>query len=471
MIQQDEKMFGSSTFRGNEYLKTPNEREFVTIDQFKKYTEEIIKCSEDILYFANTYYTIINLDKGKQIITLYPKQEEYLKFLEDPNNKRMICLSARQTGKCFSKNGKVTIKNKKTGKTEQLTIKDFIEFNKIIFLDIKYDKKFIAEYKIYDYEILTDSGFVDIIALYKTIEFTRYVLKTTNFTLECADEHIVFDENYNEALVKNLYIGQFILTQNGKEQVVSVEKTNITENMYDFELGDNSNHRYYTSGILSHNTVGYSAWCTHIMCFNEDKKILILANKESTAKGILKNIMLAFELLPKWLKPGIKEWNKRTVEFSNGCVIEVCASASDAARSKSANVLVVDESAFIPPHIMSSLWSSVYPVVSSSKDSKVLLVSTPNGTGNHFHNCYNSAVTGKKNNDGWKCFQINWWDVPNRDETWKQQQIDSFNGDMTRFNQEYGNCVSSDTLIKVKINDNIKLITIKDLYIMNTEQQ
>ena len=60
-----------------------------------------------------------------------------------------------------------------------------------------------------------------------------WILRTKSHELECADNHIVFDENMNQVLVQDLHIGQRIFTDNGLEEVVDVLKTNRSENMYD----------------------------------------------------------------------------------------------------------------------------------------------------------------------------------------------------------------------------------------------
>lgn len=118
------------------------------------------------------------------------------------------------------------------------------------------ERKFINTWDIEDFQILTDDEFVDIKSLHETIPYIKYHIETFNgLTLDCADNHIVFDENMNEIFVKNLRNEDKIMTANGIDTIICVECTNIEENMYDFELDENSNHRYYTNGILSHNTL------------------------------------------------------------------------------------------------------------------------------------------------------------------------------------------------------------------------
>lgn len=57
------------------------------------------------------------------------------------------------------------------------------------------------------YQVLTDTVFGDIKAVHKTVEYDVWVLETENHRLECADEHIVFDKDFNQVLVRNLNPG------------------------------------------------------------------------------------------------------------------------------------------------------------------------------------------------------------------------------------------------------------------------
>ena len=115
------------------------------------------------------------------------------------------------------------------------------------------DKKFINFKGISDYEILTDDGFKDVIALHETIPYDVYNLVLENKELKCADFHIVFLENNEEIFIKNLNIGDKIKTVDGIQEVLRIEKCDYQKEMWDFELSEN-NCKYYTNGILSHNT-------------------------------------------------------------------------------------------------------------------------------------------------------------------------------------------------------------------------
>lgn len=175
----------------------------------------------------------------------------------------------------------------------------------------------------------------------------------------------------------------------------------------------------------------YALW---IASFQEDQRILIVANKEQTAINIFKRVRLAYEQLPNWLKPGVLEYGKTAMTLSNGSSIGISTTSSDAGRGDSCNVLILDEMAFIDNHLVEAFWKSVYPIISSSKKSKIFIASTPNGTGNLFHDLYTNGVKGK---NGWTPVRVDWWEVPGRDEKWKADTIQSL-GSSQIFDQEFG---------------------------------
>jgi hypothetical protein len=115
------------------------------------------------------------------------------------------------------------------------------------------ERKFIESKKIDDYEVLTDKGWVNIDAVHKTIPYDVCHLVTNKFELFCADNHIVFKDG-REEYVRNLSKGDILDSILGPIEVISKESKGILENMYDLELDYESNRRYYTNGILSHNT-------------------------------------------------------------------------------------------------------------------------------------------------------------------------------------------------------------------------
>lgn len=121
------------------------------------------------------------------------------------------------------------------------------------------NRKFVNSLDLENLEIDTDTGWQPITSIHKTIPYQVWVLNTeSGKTLECADDHIVFDHEYNEVFVKDLEVGSLIRTASGVETVTAVYACDREENMFDITV-DSTDHRYYTNGILSHNTTMVNA--------------------------------------------------------------------------------------------------------------------------------------------------------------------------------------------------------------------
>ena len=170
-------------------------------------------------------------------------------------------------------------------------------------------------------------------------------------------------------------------------------------------------------------------------CFNSDQRILLVANKEATAIEIFQRVRMAYEELPNWLKPPVKEYAKTSMMLENGSRIGITTTTGSAARGQSVNCLVIDEMAFIEPHLIEEFWKSVFPVITSSKKSKVFVCSTANGNDNLFHTLYKGAV---EEENGWAYDKIMWNDIPGRDEQWVKSTKQAI-GSRDAWEQEF-NC-------------------------------
>lgn len=150
------------------HIKKVGEIDNISREEFEFRIQEIAKCKRDICYFAEKYFRIISLDKGLHIIKLYEKQKALLRFFVDEN--RCLTLASRQTGKCVVKDTKITVRSKETGKIEELAIEEF--YNR--FPDKIPDAlgvKFIDSCKTVGFEILTDDGWKNCVAVHKTVPY------------------------------------------------------------------------------------------------------------------------------------------------------------------------------------------------------------------------------------------------------------------------------------------------------------
>jgi len=117
-------------------------------------------------------------------------------------------------------------------------------------------------------------------------------------------------------------------------------------------------------------------------------------------------------------------------------------------------LLFLDEFAFIEND--ATFYTSTYPVVSAGKDTKIIITSTANGIGNVYHKLWEGATQGTNE---FKPFRVDWWDVPGRDEKWREETI--ANTSALQFDQEFGNTfhgrgntlISADVLLAQKALD------------------
>lgn len=159
---------------------------------------------------------------------------------------------------------------------------------------LNFERKFIDTIEIDEWLVETDSGWSDINAIGKTVEYDEWILKTkSGLELICADTHIVFDDNLNEIFVKDLHKEDLIITKNGIDEVLSVVKTDKKSNMFDLQLND-ENHRYYTNGILSHN----SMWLYNIAsnAANQGKNVAIITVEMSQRKVMKRLAAMRFRV-------------------------------------------------------------------------------------------------------------------------------------------------------------------------------
>ncbi len=211
-------------------------------------------------------------------------------------------------------------------------------------------------------------------------------------------------------------------------------------------------------------SVAYLLW---FALFNSEKVIAVMANKGATAREMLGRVTLMLENLPFFLQPGCKALNKGSIEFSNNSRIVAAATSGSSIRGMSVNLLYLDEFAFVER--AAEFYTSTYPVVSSGKDTKVIITSTANGIGNVYHKIWEGAI--QKTNE-FIPFRVDWWDVPGRDEAWKKATI--ANTSPIQFDQEFGNTffgtgdtlINANTLLELRrhepiriTNDSVKVYT------------
>lgn len=115
------------------------------------------------------------------------------------------------------------------------------------------------------------------------------------------------------------------------------------------------------------------------------------------------------------------------------------------AECKSLNILVfnclyIDEIAFI--NNVEVFYDSVFPTISSSDKTKVIVTSTPLGL-NFFYKMWTEAENGES---AYVPYDVKWYEHPERDQAWYDTMCKTMNP--TAIDQEM-NCVSGDTNITI----------------------
>lgn len=176
--------------------------------------------------------------------------------------------------------------------------------------------------------------------------------------------------------------------------------------------------------------------------FHKDQLIAMIGNKLSLAKEQMQQLRDSYSRLPTWLQPGVKLWNKTSIQFSNNSRIIVSSSSPDNIRGFSINLLYLDEFAFLRPNLATEFIASVMPSISSGKTTRCIITSTPNGM-NHFYEMWQTSLEldqaeaeyDKGNNNLYVRSVVTWDKVPGRTEVWANSEKLKI-GDQ-RFRQEY----------------------------------
>lgn len=412
---------------------------------------ELEKCANDIFYFINNYIQI----QTKSGVT-FPEQRDYQKelinILNKQENENIIITIGRQ---CIDEKTKVEIND------ETKTIEEFFNSKKSQKIsDLKY-----TETVDFNGFISTDIGKVKIKAIHKTIPLEMFEIKTKSFSLICAKDHKIIDENYNEISAFNS-LNCSIITKNGIEKIIYVKNLKTLKNCYDLEL--ENHHLYFSNGILSHNSgksVTTGEWLLHVFNFEKDINMGIIANKLSMAREYLDKVKKMFVLLPKWLQTGIVTWNKSSIEGESNVRILTDTPSDGSFRGYHVHYIIYDENAWITSEKYYESADSLVPAQSGLSKKKMILISTPNGK-NHFYDVWvDASETLENSKNGFIRFTTDWRNIPRYKSDGTQYEPDEFKNYIVKknglqfWNQNYA-CDflgSSSTLIPGKIISDFKI--------------
>lgn len=112
-----------------------------------------------------------------------------------------------------------------------------------------------------------------------------------------------------------------------------------------------------------------SMYCLWLAMYHPNKKINIISIKDTTAKKVLKKIKFMYKNLPWYLQTPIingragEYGSASMIEFDNGSFIESIPTSSEAGRSESLSLLVIDEAAVV--RWAAQIWAAAFPTLST----------------------------------------------------------------------------------------------------------
>lgn len=203
-------------------------------------------------------------------------------------------------------------------------------------------------------------------------------------------------------------------------QIQHPQKGKIPFHLYPFQedalrdLRDNDYNIILKSRQLGISTLsaGYALW---LMTFFSDKNILVIATKQEVAKNLVLKVKVMYENLPSWLKLPATEDNKLSLRLNNGSQIKATSSSGDSGRSEALSLLIIDEAAFISN--VEEIWISAQQTLATGGGA--IILSTPNGTGNFFHQTWVGAEEGTNQ---FNTIRLHWSVHPDRNQAWRDKQ-------------------------------------------------
>ena len=284
-----------------------------------------------------------------------------------------------------------------------------------------------------------NSDFASATHVFRTVPYAAWVLRTENVELVAADKHLV-QTTTGLKWICDLAIDDIIITEYGHEPVVEVYSLGVDVHMYDVQI-DSDDHLYYANSVMSHNTTCASIYMLWHAMFKADQTILIAAHKFSGSQEIMQRVRYVYESCPDFIRAGVKNYNKGSIEFDNESRIISTTTTGTTGRGMSISLLFCDEFAYVPPNMAEEFWASISPTLATG--GRAIITSTPNSDEDVFAQIWKAAENryddyGNDNilgTNGFFALKVLWDEHPDRDEEWSKREISKI-GDI-KWRREY----------------------------------
>lgn len=212
----------------------------------------------------------------------------------------------------------------------------------------------------------------------------------------------------------------------------------LNKKLYDYQesiIKDYINHRFTINMASRQTGINnlYAIVFLHYITFNCDRNVMVIHNKGCDAVEQLNIVKNYYKELPFFLKGGVTTYNQKYLSFDNGSSITITNNIN---YVRNYHIIMINDFAHMDFY---DEFCNIVPTLMCYNDSKIIIKSTPNGY-NHFIKLVQDAERNegdpKKNN--YKVRRTYWWDVPNRDDKWKEEEIAKVG--LKLFLQEYELC-------------------------------
>lgn len=399
-------------YNGNPRLKKND----VILNYSKEEVEEYIRCANDVVHFVENYVKIISLDEGLVNFKMYPFQKEMIRTMHD--KRFSVYLLARQMGKSI---------------TTAAYLLHYVLFNKEKTLAVLANKGATAR------EIM---GRIQ--TMYENLPwFLQTGVKQWNKgeMILGNDSRIIAAATSSDSIR-----GRSINCVTGDTKITICDDF---DRVREIEIKDLPARNHKTKVLTDE---GFKEFDGVIARDSTETKIEAITSN-ATLKGTLDHRVKmedgSFKTLAEIEEGDVLSQGDTIVgirKFDSCEKVYDLVNVSDTHSYYtngivSHNCVYLDEFAFVQG--ADEFYTSTYPVISSGKESKIIITSTPKGM-NLFYRIWSDAVNGRSEFHPTK---FDWRAHPYRDEEWKELTLKNIGA--KRFAQEFEVefIGSSDTLI------------------------
>jgi len=363
---------------------------------------EYYKCAKDIVYFCEKYVKIISIDDGIIPFKPWGFQKKLLRMYMD--NRFCIAMQCRQSGK---------------SQTTATYILHYSSFNEaktsaILAQNVSQAQEILERAQM-SYENLPKFLQAGVLVYNKrsmklrnsSVIFSAASTSTAVRGKSCVSgDTKVTVKDINTETVQNITIKKLT-------QLLTKETSKDNQTYYknkQFKCLTPSGWSNFKGVLINHNQPTIKLNNIPLVCTN-NHKLVINGNlvKAKTLPHIPSARQDVYDLY---------EVENNHLYYTNGVVSHNCS------------LVYIDEGAFIPRD--QEFYTGTYPVISSGKQSKIIITSTPNGKRGLFYKLWSEAEALKNE---FKFAKVTWKDVPGRDLAWKKQTI--ANSSASQFAQEH----------------------------------